>query len=203
MAHRALRTLCNQAEIYFRDWLRAQKKYPLLIKAFSLVASKLAEYDLVIVASNPDRLLSFQKLAQDLNLADRIIVIGRIPYRDMVPIYNLADIFIFPSEAEGFGLPPLEAMACGTPTVAMNRTSLPEVLGNGALLIDGKQPEEWAQAIYHLGTDCDARKEWSHRAVMRASEYSWRKCAEETISVYEQVYEGKHLSTPAPVISGR
>lgn len=166
-----------------------RKNIPLLIKSFSMLKSEFSNHDLVIVASNEEMAQNFSKLAGDLAISDRVIILGKVPDQDMIKLYNLAEIFLFPSEREGFGLPPLEAIACGTPTIAMKMSSLPEILGDGAMLLDTKEPEVWAQAIRRVLSDDALRAELIAKGLRRASEFSWQKCARETIQVYQQVYQ--------------
>lgn len=166
-----------------------RKNIPLLITAFSILKSEFADLDLVIVASNEEMGQYFRKLAGDLAISDRVNVLGKVSDQDLIKLYNLAEIFVFPSEREGFGLPPLEAIACGTPTIAMNMSSMPEVLRDGALFVDTKDPEVWAQAIKRVMSDDELRAGLISKGLKRAAEFSWQKCARETIQVYRQVYE--------------
>ncbi len=166
-----------------------RKNIPLLIRAFSLVIPELSDLILVIVVSNDERRFYFRKLVEELNLSNRVVILGKVPDQDLVKLYNLAEIFIFPSEREGFGLPPLEAIACGTPTIAMNLSSLPEILEDGALFINAKEPEVWAQAIKRVLTEDDLRAELIAKGLQHAAKFSWQKCAQETILMYQQVYQ--------------
>ena len=110
-----------------------RKNIPLLIEAFSRIATSYPDIDLVVVAAEKERRLYFQRLATELDLNDRIVILAALKPSDLAVLYNLAEVFVFPSERESFGAPPLEALACGTPTIAMNMTSLPEVLADGAI----------------------------------------------------------------------
>jgi glycosyltransferase involved in cell wall biosynthesis len=107
---------------------------------------------------------------------------------DELPLwYNTADVFVYPSLYEGFGLPPLEAMACGKPVAVADASSLPEVVGDAALCIDPCQPEEWAAALLRLCQDTSLRSDLAARAPERAGQFSWTRMARETAQVYREV----------------
>jgi glycosyltransferase involved in cell wall biosynthesis len=113
--------------------------------------------------------------------------VGYIPEGQMPLWYNSAAVFVYPSEYEGFGLPPLEALACGTPVVASNTSSLPEVVGDAGILVDPKEPEAIAIGIQRVLNDADLRSELSHRAREQASRFSWQRMAMETLNTYREV----------------
>jgi glycosyltransferase involved in cell wall biosynthesis len=168
-----------------------RKNIELLIGAFSNIASSWPDLDLVIIAAQEVRRVFFQQLAEKLGLSDRVIILASIQPNELAILYNLAEAFVFPSERESFGLPPLEALACGTPTIAMNTTSLPEILGNGAVLIDGKDEQTWANAILRVLTDEKLRVDLVNRGLKQANKLTWQQCAQNTIQVYQTVVEGK------------
>ena len=166
-----------------------RKNIPLLIEAFARIATSYPDIDLVVVAAEKERMLYFQRLATELDLSDRIAILAALNPSDLAVLYNLADVFVFPSERESFGAPPLEALACGAATIAMNMTSLPEVLGDGAILIDGKDVQTWANAIEQVLTRKSLRDDLVNRGLERAKEFTWQRCAQETIKVYEAAFE--------------
>ena len=94
---------------------------------------------------------------------------------------------MFPSERESFGLPPLEAISCGAPTIAMNSSSLPEILGEGALFVEGKNVQQWADTLRKVLVDPNLRLKMIENGLRRASELNWENCARNTIQVYQQV----------------
>jgi len=109
---------------------------------------------------------------------------GTTDDRTLAMLYNACDIYLAPSKAEGFGLPVLEAMACGCPVIASNCTSFPEVVGNGGKLVNPGDPKEWIESIETvLGSSIYAKK----RAVHQASKFSWEKCGAETCKVYKSM----------------
>jgi glycosyltransferase involved in cell wall biosynthesis len=164
-----------------------RKNIPLLIQAYKHLAEDFPNTNLVIVSAEEGKSLYFQQLVKEHHLDGHVIILGSMAASDLFSLYNLAKVFVFPSERESFGLPPLEAIACGTPTVAMNSSSLPEILGKGAMLVDGKDPKKWADAIRIVLTDKKLRLEMIERGLKRASESSWDNCARETIRAYNQL----------------
>lgn len=115
--------------------------------------------------------------------------VGYVPREELVRLYNVADVFLFPSLHEGFGLPPLEAMACGCPVVCSNRAPFEEVLGAAACLVDPLCPEEIVGAIQRLGNDSDWRNEKIRLGRQRVSQYSWPMAGQRTVEVYRSVVE--------------
>jgi glycosyltransferase involved in cell wall biosynthesis len=124
-----------------------------------------------------------QAIAQ-LGLQDSVTILGPVPDSDMAALYSGAVAFVFPSLYEGFGLPVLEAMACGTPVVASNRSSLPEVVGQAGLLIDPFDMDALAAALSRLLLDAELRRELSAQGLIRARHFSWEHAARETLAVY-------------------
>jgi glycosyltransferase involved in cell wall biosynthesis len=133
-----------------------------------------------------------QKVEQ-LGLQDQVIFTGYIPDEDLPALYNGAELFCFPSLYEGFGLPVLEAMACGVPVVTSNCSSLPEVAGDAAILVDPYNVDEIADAMKRVLSDRELAQELRHLGLERAKQFSWEKTARETIAVYEKVLGEKLL----------
>jgi glycosyltransferase involved in cell wall biosynthesis len=123
-------------------------------------------------------------------LDQSVRVLGYLPDEGLPLLYRGAGVFVYPSLYEGFGLPPLEAMACGTPTVVSNTTSLPEVVGEGALLVDPEDPRRIAEAMERVLLDPVLAAELSARGQARAAEFSWERAARETLQVYRDVAAG-------------
>jgi len=114
---------------------------------------------------------------------------GALEEERLADLYCACDVFLMPSKAEGFGLPAVEAMACGTPVVASNCTSRPEVVGTGGKLVHPDDINAWTHAIEDI---LDSRTRWSKRALTQSNKFSWEKTGQETLQLYEKVYsEGK------------
>ena len=124
----------------------------------------------------------------DDKLRERILILERIPDEDLWGLMSAAEVFVYPSVYEGFGLPPLEAMACGTAVVTSNISSLPEVAGDAAILTNPFEPEEIAQALAKVALDETLRGELMRMGKERAKTFSWRRTAEETLKVYQTAY---------------
>lgn len=127
---------------------------------------------------------------EKLGLQTDVLFPGFVAEDELPLWYNTADVFVYPSLYEGFGLPPLEAMACGKPVVVADTSSLPEVVGDAGLCIDAHQPEEWAAALRRLCQDADLRCNLSSRGLERARQFSWTKMARQTVQVYRDVLAG-------------
>jgi glycosyltransferase involved in cell wall biosynthesis len=127
------------------------------------------------------------KKVEELGLQQAVKFLGYVPDDDLPPLLNGALLFVYPSLYEGFGLPPLEAMACGTPVVASNNSSLPEVVGDAALTVDPHDVEGIAKAMEQLLNE-ELRNEMRTRGLARAKLFSWERTARETLKVYEEVY---------------
>jgi glycosyltransferase involved in cell wall biosynthesis len=119
-------------------------------------------------------------------LGDAVVWTGYVPDAELPMLYNAAEMFCYPSLFEGFGLPVLEAMACGVPVITSNVTALPEVVGEAAYLTDPYDVEALAQALYVLARDANARDTWRERGLARAKQFSWARMADQTVAVYER-----------------
>jgi len=122
-----------------------------------------------------------------LNLRESIHFIGSVSPERLNELYNLADVFIFPSRFEGFGLPPLQAMAAGTPVVASKATSLPEVIGEGGVLHDPEDTESFAKTMVKILTDAVYAEQLRYQGFQQAQKFSWLKAAQETLHVYQKL----------------
>jgi glycosyltransferase involved in cell wall biosynthesis len=119
--------------------------------------------------------------------ADDIRYVGYVPEEEMPLWYNAATLFVYPSEYEGFGLPPLEAMACGTPVVSSTASSLPEVVGDAGILVNPKDTDAIADAMHRVLDDQSLRLDLSERGPLRARAFTWRRMGEETLAIYREV----------------
>jgi len=131
-----------------------------------------------------------QQLVTKLKLEKKVRFLGRVSELELITLYSMADVFAFPSFFEGFGVPPLEAMACGAPVITSNTSSLPEVAGDAALLIDPHNTSELAQAMILLLEDERLREELRQKGYARAQLFTWPKSASKMLSIYQQLYNG-------------
>ena len=126
-----------------------------------------------------------RRLAQEYEMDERLVhFTGFVDDADKPALYRGAVAFVFPSRYEGFGLPPLEALACGTPVVGSNASSIPEVVGNAGVLRPPDDAEGMAEALAQLATNADFRAELSRRALAQATRFSWERTAQETLAAY-------------------
>jgi glycosyltransferase involved in cell wall biosynthesis len=165
-----------------------RKNLSLLLKAYSrLPAGFKKEIKLVLVGKKGWINQTFFEEIKELGIAGDITFTGFVPTEELPYIYNLADLFVYPSFYEGFGLPVLEAMACGTPVIVSNRSSLPEVVGDAGRLIDPEDYYELQTAIQQIYRDQSSREQMKNKGIEQAKKFSWEKCARETLLAYQQV----------------
>ncbi len=164
-----------------------RKNIPVLIKAFAICARTRHNARLVIVASHEASRQAFMQLTAKLGISERVDIRGGISSTALAELYRSAKVFVFPSEREGFGLPPLEAMACGTPVIAARSSSLPEVLGDAAIFVESRSVAELAVALGQVLDDAELRQDLAVRGVRHVQQYCWRRTARETLAVYEEV----------------
>jgi len=165
-----------------------RKNIELLIEVFAELATERHDLQLVVVAAHEGRRRELQAHVRDRGLEPRAVILGALPTPCLARLYRGAEALVFPSEREGFGLPPLEAMASGIPTVAMRASSVPEVVGDGALLVDGAEVGKWVAAVRHVLSSPALRADLVRRGLERAATFSWTRCAEQTIAVYRGVH---------------
>lgn len=149
--------------------------------------SALAEARLAITGSQAADHPRYAAMVAEYGLADRVSWLGRLPAEDVPRLYGSADALLYPSFLEGFGLPPLEAMATGTPVVAARASCLPEVLGEAALLVDPADVEGFVAAVNSVLTDAALRQRLRQAGLRRAHAFTWERCADLTVAVYRQV----------------
>jgi alpha-1,3-rhamnosyl/mannosyltransferase len=158
-----------------------------LLDAYQALEPALQEkFDLVLVWTHGLWKKQLTQLLQIKGISHRVQFIENAHDDDLVGLMNLAGAFVFPSLEEGFGLPPLEAMACGTPVIASNRSSLPEILGDAAVLIDPTDVSAMAQAIRGILKNDHLAREYGRRGQSWAARYTWSQCAQATLQVYQE-----------------
>lgn len=170
--------------------LEPRKNLPFLVRAFDLALREgKISHNLVLTGKKGWYYDNLFTLIKELRLENRIILPGYVPDEDLPALYNAADLFCFPSLYEGFGFPPLEALGCGTPVIASNNSSIPEVVGEAGLLLPIDNEAVWAKAILRILQNSNLQKKMSQKGLDQAKKFSWDKTARETIKVYEEVYK--------------
>jgi glycosyltransferase involved in cell wall biosynthesis len=172
--------------ILFVGTIEPRKNLTALLKGYALLKKRTPPPRLVIAGAKGWHHQEVFSAVEELGLREDVIFPGYIPQEDLPLWYNAAELFIYPSLYEGLGLPPLEAMACGTPVITSNTSSLPEVVGEAGILVDPHSVEEIAEAMQRLLTDSSLQAEMRTRGLDRAREFSWQKAAQRTVRVYEQ-----------------
>lgn len=168
--------------------LEPRKNHVGLLQAYSLL--KRRHLPQLVIAGDKGWLYEgiFQEVER-LGLEERVLFLGYVPEEDLPALYNLADLFVYPSLYEGFGLPPLEAMACGTPVVVSDTSSLPEVVGDGALLVPPRDVEALGEAMEKVLSDPPLREELRRKGLERAKRFRWGEAAKRLLALYERVVE--------------
>jgi glycosyltransferase involved in cell wall biosynthesis len=166
--------------------LEPGKNRTTLLRAYAKLREQGIEQKLVVVGQRAWRYEGDFRLAEELGLKRDVVFAGYVSPEDMPALYNAADLFVFPSLYEGFGLPVLEAMACGVPVVASNVSAVPEVAGEAALLVDPSDVRQICDAVERLLRDDTLRSALRERGLQRAAEFRWEKAARETVEVYGQ-----------------
>jgi glycosyltransferase involved in cell wall biosynthesis len=167
--------------------LQARKNLPTLIRAYGRLVQQGLTHSLVIAGRKGWLYEELFQAVQALNLSDRVIFTGYVTEQDLPLLYNSADVFVYPSLYEGFGLPVLEAMACGIPVVTSNVSSMPEITGDAGLLVDPYDVDAMADAIRRAVVDREFHAELECKGLERAKMFSWDRTAKETSAVYERI----------------
>ncbi|MCL4534492.1 MAG: glycosyltransferase family 4 protein [Bacteroidetes bacterium] len=174
--------------ILFISTLEPRKNAERLIAAFAcLKRDHKLPHKLVLAGARGWRFERIFASVEELGLQNEVVFPGFVPPDDMPLWYNCAELFVYPSLYEGFGSPPLEAMACGTPVVASDSASLPEIVGDAALLVEPTDVDGLADAIWRILSSPTLRMELAEKGLQRAKKFSWTKTARRTIKVYESI----------------
>jgi len=164
-----------------------RKNIPLLISAYDSMSGKGKIEKLVIVAGSHNVKSEIDEIVRERNIQNKVLCLSEVPTEDLADFYRMATLFIFPSLYEGFGLPVIEAMACGCPTILSNISSLPEVGGDAAVLVDPHNEEEIIHTMEEILLDEKRRDEMRIRGLERANFFTWEKTVKKTLKVYHEV----------------
>lgn len=173
--------------ILYVGTLQPRKNVANLVRSYGMLRRRTGLPHKLLIAGKPKYMFEDVFLAiEQCGYADDVVFAGFVPDEDLPLYYSAAAAFAFPSRYEGFGLPVLEAMACGTPVVCSNASCLPEVAGDAALLADPERPEEFCEALQRVLTDPSLAGSLRQRGLCRAAEFSWDRTARETLEIYRR-----------------
>lgn len=172
--------------ILYVGTLEPRKGLDTLITAYSVLAADIPHH-LVITGKKGWYTESLFRQVEVLGLRERVHFTDYVADEDLPGLYNLAALFVYPSRYEGFGLPPLEAMACGVPVVCSNAASLPEVVGDAALLVPPDNVEALVVAIHKVLNDKSLRAEMRTKGLEQAKKFAWEETARRTVEIYEKM----------------
>jgi glycosyltransferase involved in cell wall biosynthesis len=178
--------------------LQPRKNQIGLIKAFAKLVRAYPQLKQNLVLAGKETWFADQvhRAARESGVADRIQFFGFVSDEDLLQLYNACDLFVFPSFYEGFGLPALEAMACGRAVVCSHTSALPEVVDGAAILFDPYAIDEIVRALADLLLDSGLRARMERLGLQRAAHFSWQKTAERTLAVFHDVLEKVRPATP-------
>lgn len=172
--------------ILFVGLIEPRKNLERLIRAYAKLKSLHQDSCLVLAGSQGWGYEAVLRAVSESGVKDRVFFPGFIPDRELPSLYNLADVFVYPSLYEGFGLPVLEAMSCGTPVVASRVSSMPEIAGDAALLVDPHDVDSIAQALERVLVDRTLRERMAEGGIRRSQPFTWERTARETLAAYEE-----------------
>jgi glycosyltransferase involved in cell wall biosynthesis len=166
-----------------------RKNIPVLLEVYGNLSKKGIREKMVVVAGSQPVKEEITEMVKEKNMQDNVLCLSEVTIDSLTCLYKKADLFVFPSLYEGFGLPVLEAMACGCPVIVSNVSSLPEIAGDAGLLIDPHSVDEIASAIENVLSDSQLREDMKQKGLERAKQFSWEKTAEDILNIYKDVFE--------------
>jgi glycosyltransferase involved in cell wall biosynthesis len=172
--------------------LEPKKNLTTLLRSFGKLPKSLSkDLKLVLVGSEGPEKKRLVKLASEMGIAEQVVFMGYVNDEILVALYNQAELLAYPSFDEGFGFPPLEAMACGTPVIVSNAGALPETVGDAAILCDPDESAAWAAAIKQALMQPPFRQVLCRKGFERAQQFTWNAAACRTMEVYKEVAQEK------------
>ncbi|MBU1992373.1 MAG: glycosyltransferase family 1 protein [Patescibacteria group bacterium] len=167
---------------------RSHKNLVNLVKAFAVIRKNYKlDIQLVITGREDKYYPEVKNTIEQLGLQNEIVMPGLVPEEDLISLYSTATIYVFPSLYEGFGLPPLEAMQCGTPVVCSNASCMPEVCGDAVLFFNPNDLSDIAEKVHTLYKDKNLQKKLIKKGLEHVQKFSWEKMAKETLKLYNSV----------------
>jgi glycosyltransferase involved in cell wall biosynthesis len=178
----------NDPFVLYAGNIKPHKNLERLIEAFHMFRRPMFEHvKLLIIGDEISKYATLRRAVHRLKLHKHVRFFGFVPDQTLAALYRLAAVFVFPSLYEGFGLPPLEAMASGAPVITSNVSSLPEVVGDAAVLIDPYDPEAIADAMRRVLSDEALRQQLKERGLVRARHFSWDRSVRRVHEIYQEV----------------
>ena len=175
--------------ILYLGVVEPRKNLPFLLRCYASAIEQGLAHRLVIVGRLGWMYEDVFEQVESLELQENVHFAGFIPRQDLPMVYNLADLFVYPSVYEGFGLPVLEAMACGTPVITSNVSAMPEIVGEAGILLPPNDEAAFTQTIMNLLDGTSKRVELSKRGIQRSAQYTWKRTATDTLEVYKLLFE--------------
>lgn len=173
--------------ILYVGLIEPRKNLPILVRSYSQLLAAGLDQPLVIVGRQGWHFEQVHQLIKQLGIEKKVVFTGYIPDQDLPFIYNLARVFVYPSTYEGFGFPPLEAMACGTPVITTAVSAMLDTVADGGVLVPPKDERALTDALILVLRDRSFRENLSSRGLQQASNFTWERTAKETVRIYEQV----------------
>lgn len=173
--------------VLFMGGVEPRKNLATLLKAYAMARPRLREWSLVVVGKKRPISPQISRLLDSLGLQKHTVFVGYVEDKDLPSLYRMAELFVFPTLYEGFGFPPLEAMACGTPVITSNTSSLPEVVGDAALCVSPHDAKAIADAMDAVLTSSAVRDELVQKGLARSALFTWERSARDTVALYEQL----------------
>jgi len=184
---RARHRIPSSSYILFLGGADPRKNHSMLLQAFAQHPILRKSHYLVLVGDPCHPFGNVSETSRILGISERVVCLSAVSVHDLRLLYSHADLFVFPSRYEGFGMPVLEAMACGAPVITSNTTALPEVTGDAAVLINPEDPVELGEAMSQVLEDSHLRVTLRSRGFERARQFTWELAAQRTLSVYREV----------------
>ncbi len=177
----------DRGVILFVGGANPRKNHQALLRAYAFGLRRLERYSLVMVGDSSDRFGDIRITAHGLGIDHRVSCVGHVPVDDLKLLYSHAELFVFPSIYEGFGMPVLEAMACGAPVITSSTTSLPEVAGDAAILVNPEDENDLADAMTMVLEHPSLRETLKQKGFQRAKLFTWEDAAARTMAVYRDL----------------
>ena len=173
--------------ILFVGGIDLRKNPSSLVRAFAMLKSLHKSHTLVLTGGFGDHYKSIRARLREWGVEDDVVFPGYIPGEELADFYRQAEVFVYPSLYEGFGLPVLEAMACGVPVITSNVSAMPEVVGDAAILVEPNNIKDLAASIERVLADTALRQSLMEKGLRRSQLFSWKKAACDTLDLYRKV----------------